>query len=115
MRAAPLLIILMWAGMLWSRAMLSIAMMAFFVLTIAVSFRDGREAVKHSWWMKLMILLFIIPAITGLWSHDSSQWARSVQVKLPLLFMPFAIPLFRRLHIKTRALLLFILCGFIVL
>jgi hypothetical protein len=113
--AVPLLIILMWAGMLWSRALLSMAMMAFFLLTVVSGFKEGREALKGSWWMKLMILLFVIPAITGFWSQDISQWSRSVQVKLPLLFMPLAIPVFRSMDRRMRMALLFTLCGFIVL
>jgi len=105
----------MWAGMLWSRALLSMAMMAFFVVTVVSRFKESRDAVKRSWWMKLMILLFIIPAITVFWSEDSSQWLRSVQVKLPLLFMPLAIPVFISMDKRVRTSLLFTLCGLIVL
>jgi hypothetical protein len=105
----------MWAGMLWSRALLSMAMMAFFLVTVVSRFKESREAVGHSWWMKLMILLFIIPALTVFWSEDSSQWLRSVQVKLPLLFMPLAIPVFMGMGRRIKNSLLFTLCGLIVL
>lgn len=104
----------MWAGLLWSRAMLSIGMMGFFGLAVIFHFKQGWEAIRRSWLMQGMILLFAIPLVTVFWSDDSSQWMRSVQVKLPLLLMPFGIPLLRMLDHKTKRLLLFVLCAFIL-
>jgi O-antigen ligase len=103
----------MWAGLLWSRAMLSIGMMGFFGLAIIFHFKEGWEEVLRSRWLQGMILLFAIPLVTVFWSEDSSQWMRSVQVKLPLLLMPFGVPLLRAVDNKTRRLLLVVLCAFI--
>jgi O-antigen ligase len=104
----------MWAGLLWSRAMLSIGMMGFFGLAIIFHFKRGREVILGSRWLQGMMLLFAIPLITVFWSEDSAQWLRSVQVKLPLLLMPFGIPLLRTVDNKTRQLLLVVLCAFIL-
>jgi len=104
----------MWAGLLWSRAMLSIGMMGFFGLAIIFHFKQGWRDILRSRWLQGMILLFAIPLITVFWSEDSSQWIRSVQVKLPLLLMPFGIPLLRAVDNKTRGLLLIVLCAFIL-
>jgi O-antigen ligase len=37
-----------------------------------------------------MTLLFIIPFISGLWSGDKQAWLEVMQVKMPLLVLPFA-------------------------
>ncbi len=105
----------MWAGLLWSRAILSIGMMGFLGLAIIFHFKRGRQVILDSRWLQGMMLLFAIPLITVFWSEDSSQWMRSVQVKLPLLLMPFGIPLLRAMDNITKRLLLVVLCAFILL
>jgi O-antigen ligase len=114
LRLVPYLIILMWAGLLWSRAMLSIGMMGFFLSALVFHFTEGWETIRRSNWLQGMTLLFIIPFTTIFWSEDSSQWVRSVQVKLPLLLMPFGIPMLRAIEKKTKQVLLAVLCAFIL-
>ncbi len=104
----------MWAGMLWSRAMLSIGMIGFFLLAVVFHFQEGWRIIRGSKWLQGLLLLFVMPLVTVFWSEDHAQWLRSVQVKMPLLLMPFGIPLFRTIDRKTRHFLLFLLCGFIL-
>ncbi|HLO79333.1 MAG TPA: O-antigen ligase family protein [Chitinophagaceae bacterium] len=110
----PILIILMWAGMLWSRAMLSIGMIGFFLIAIVFHFQEGWRTIRRSIWLQGLLLLFVIPLVTVFWSEDYTQWIRSVQVKMPLLLMPFGIPLFRVMDKRTKQFLLVLLCGFIL-
>src|ERR1043166_8306770 len=35
-----------------------------------------------------MSLLFLLPAISGLWSENVSQWLQILRIKLPLLILP---------------------------
>ncbi len=74
-------------GLLFSRALLSMAMVAFVLNAI----RDvhPRYWFRQRWWW----LGFAWVAMYGLsyfWSHDIPMWAERFQVKLPILIFPFA-------------------------
>ncbi|HEU0063879.1 MAG TPA: hypothetical protein VFQ58_02570, partial [Flavisolibacter sp.] len=74
-----------------SRALLSISMIIFFVLTIAN--KDIVLQLKKTfsnWFTLSMCMLFLIPFISGLWSTDYQNWLDVVRIKLPLILFPMA-------------------------
>jgi len=82
----------MWCGMLWSRALLSISLVAFVTAAIVAagpvqSWRTFRR--EPSAWG--LALLFLIPLVTLPWTQDKAAWMNLMQVKLPFLFLPFTI------------------------
>jgi len=84
-------IIAMMTALFFSRALLSVSMMVF----VAVSFLHGDPAGQLRRFFSSpvlwgMSLLFFCPLISGLWSEDQSQWADTMRIKLPLLFLPLA-------------------------
>ncbi len=115
MKFSPLLIILMWAGLLWSRALLSMSMIAILLIGVISYGREAWSMIRTSRWLQGMLILFLIPFISLLWSADKLQWWSAVQVKFPLLLMPFLIPLFRSFDKTTVSKLLALLCFFILL
>lgn len=89
--AIPLTLALMWAGLLWSRALLSVSMGVFFTLALFVKrpaeiWRIFRSA-PFLW---LMALLFLVPLASGLWSENTRDWMVILVRKLPLLLFPFS-------------------------
>jgi O-antigen ligase len=86
---AALLIMLVSAFI--SRAVLSVSV----ILFVAVSIYH-RE-LKRQWRIFIqspvlwsISLLFLVPFISGLWSEDKETWVKALQVKIPLLVLPFA-------------------------
>src|SRR6185369_12707418 len=82
-------ILIMLAGLLFSRVLLSSALIIF----ILVSFihKDFLQQLKEFFSSPLpwsMSLLFFIPLVSGLWSEDSAHWSRMMRIKLPLLLLP---------------------------
>ncbi len=77
----------MFAGFLFSRAALSIAMFLFGINAI----RDvpPREWLRQKWWL-LGLAWVAIFAVSGLWSEDKGQWNDHLQTKLPFLLLPLA-------------------------
>src|SRR5206468_8668867 len=74
-----------------SRALLSISMIIFFVLTIAN--KDIVHQLKNTFnnrFIFSMCLLFLVPFISGLWSTDYQNWLDVVRIKLPLILFPIA-------------------------
>ncbi len=81
----------MLAGLFFSRALLSIAMI-FFIAATTFHPRIGKQ-IKSCFknpWLAALTILFFIPFISVLWSTDKNLWAAAVQIKLPLLFFPIA-------------------------
>jgi hypothetical protein len=79
----------MLTGLLFSRALLSSGMI-FFVL-VSLFHTTILQQVKTffaSPFLWSMSLLFALPAISGLWSDDLSQWSQVLRIKLPLLILP---------------------------
>ncbi|HEU4470069.1 MAG TPA: O-antigen ligase family protein [Flavisolibacter sp.] len=86
-----LTLLLMLTGLFLSRALLSLSMVAFVLLTLV--HRRYREQFMHFFSSPVLIsmcLLFFIPFITGLWSEDKGEWAHWCRIKLPLLLFPLA-------------------------
>ncbi|MEO6613059.1 MAG: O-antigen ligase family protein [Chitinophagaceae bacterium] len=85
------LLVCMLVSLFFSRALLSISMMTF----VAVSFFHPavKEQFRQFFTSPLlwgMSLLFFVPLLSGLWSNNQQAWLETLQVKLPLLFLPLA-------------------------
>jgi hypothetical protein len=76
-------------GLLFSRAILSSALIIFVIIRIlhrhVLSQLRDFLASPLLWSMSL---LFLLPFISGLWSRDVSQWSQILLIKLPLLLLP---------------------------
>jgi len=110
-----LLVIAIWVGLLWSRALLSAGMGLLVIHTWWVYRMQCWEAWKASRWLQGLTLLFMIPLVSGLWSADHRVWLQVMQVKLPLLVLPFCVPAFSHLDLRARKILLWALMILLVL
>lgn len=74
-----------------SRAALSSSLILFLALTV-ISRSPGQQwkAFVADGYAPVFTLLFFVPFVSGLWSHDAGAWLQVVRLKLPLLFLPFA-------------------------
>lgn len=83
-------IVAMLTGLLFSRAILSSGLIVFVVVSLFHRYLSVQLKVFFSspllWSMSL---LFLLPLISGLWSHDLHHWAQILRIKLPLLLLPF--------------------------
>jgi O-antigen ligase len=90
-RALFLVLLLSLVSLFVSRAGLSISMVLFIALTCLHN-RFGAQL--KAWWRQPLLvgisLLFLIPAVSGLWSADTHEWASNARIKLPLLLYPLA-------------------------
>ena len=105
-RAIPLLVLLIGAGLLWSRALLSLALAAFLLTSLLAAPWAGhlRFLRKHPV-LLLFPLWFLPPLLSGLWSTDTAAWLRSLQLKAPLLLIPLGgLPLSRMERTSLRQL-----------
>jgi O-antigen ligase len=90
----------MFTGLLISRAVLSMALILFVINGVAA----GKEKLKTIFNDRLyisMLLLFIVPLVTGLWSSDIESWWQATEVKLPLVLLPIgfaALPAIKKEH-----------------
>lgn len=85
------LLLLMLAGCLWSRALLSVSTILFIA---AACLHSGfllqiKKAFSGILTCSIM-LLFFIPFVSGLWSSDIITWKEVMLDKLPFLFLPIA-------------------------
>lgn len=91
-RREPLIFItlmMMVGGLSGSRALLSVSVMGFAVLTLV--HRDLAAQLRRFIKDPLtagISLLFLIPLVSGIWSEDTDAWTDSLRVKLPLLILP---------------------------
>jgi hypothetical protein len=81
----------MMASLFFSRAILSLSMMVF----VLVSFihKDILQQFRKFLSTPLLwsiCLLFLLPLISGLWSNNLEQWLNILRLKLPLLMLPVA-------------------------
>jgi hypothetical protein len=84
-------ILLMLAGLFLSRAVLSVSLMLFVVLTLLHKNMSAQlRNVFKTPLLAGMALLFLLPFASGLWSADKEEWLDLVRIKLPLLFLPLA-------------------------
>ncbi len=106
---SALLIVAMWVGLLWSRALLSLSLGIWILHAFWMYGAEGLREWRESLWLKGLSLLFFLPLLSGLWSNDLQQWMGIMQIKLPLLFLPFCVPAFRALDLDVRKALLWVL------
>lgn len=86
-----ILMMVMTGALFFSRALLSLSMMLFVIISFLHS--DIKRQIRQFFLCPLlwgMSVLFFIPLLTGLWSADREQWLATLQIKLPLLFLPLA-------------------------
>lgn len=105
----------MWAGLLWSRALLSVATILFLTTAILTGGRQAWQLFRSSYWLQGMTLLFWMPFLSGLWSADKHQWGMLMQEKIPLLLFPFAAFVLSELDISVRRSLKIALCSMLIL
>ena len=99
----------MLAGLLFSRAVLSAGLIFFAV----VSLLHGRisQQLKNFFRSPLlwsMSLLFVLPAISGVWSDNYSQWLQILRIKLPLLLLPICFAGENNLRFKDWTMISFV-------
>ena len=81
----------MLAALFISRAMLSVTLAVFVVVSFIHS--GIRKQIRQFFSSPLlwgMSLLFLMPLLSGLWSEDKKEWLDIIRIKLPLLFLPLA-------------------------
>jgi len=105
----------MWGGLLWSRALLSISFILFVALSVVFEGKRSVQMIKESFWLQTMLALVLVYAISGFWSEDKAQWVKTVQVKLPLLFMPFTLGVLVNISRETYNKLLYVFVGLVVI
>ena len=100
-------------GFLLSRAVLSIAMIAFVLNAV----RDIHPLYwfKQKWWL-LGFCWVGMYTLSYFWSHNIGEWGERFQVKIPVLLFPFAFAFMPQLSAKqlqafTIAAALLFLCG----
>lgn len=99
----PFSIVLMWTGVFWSRALLSIGMGLMILLSIlSVNILENWRYIRKSTYLSGMLVLFSIPLMTILWSEDLRWWLKVMQDKLPLLCMPFCCLALQRMDEAMR-------------
>lgn len=111
----PSLIVLMWGGLLWSRALLSISFILFIAIGVIIDGKQSYPIIKSSFWLQSMIVLVLVYAVSGFWSIDKAQWMRTVQVKLPLLFLPFTMGMMVKISKEIYTKLLYILAVLVMI
>ncbi|MDZ4808554.1 MAG: hypothetical protein SGI96_09815 [Bacteroidota bacterium] len=86
-----ILIAVMMAALFFSRAVLSVSMIVFVVVSFFHA--DIKKHFSNFFSSPLlwgMSLLFFLPLLSGLWTEDKKEWADIIRIKLPLLVLPLA-------------------------
>jgi O-antigen ligase len=108
------LIIFMLGALFISRAMLSVAMGAFLLVSfLHTGIRLQCRAFFAQPLLWGMSLLFLLPLLSGLWSEDQQQWLSVMRIKLPLLLLPLAFAGPVRFSDKQWAIISFAFIGLI--
>lgn len=94
-------IVAMLTGLLFSRALLSSALIAFVLANLIhrnISYQLKIFLTSPVLWS--MSLLFLLPFLSGLWSEDLQQWSHIARIKLPLLLLPICFARMNDLSFK---------------
>lgn len=84
--------VLMIAGFLFARALLSVGMIVFFLNALhPEKIQTNWQQFKRSRFSIFSIIFFSAYLLSGLWSEDKADWFSTVQIKLPFIFLPFAM------------------------
>ena len=108
----PLLVVLMFGGLFWSRGLLSVSLIIFILVSVIFYGRQGWHLYRRSPWLMGLSVLFLIPLITWGWSEDIFQWSRNVQTKIPFLLLPFCTAAFMKIPKPVHRKLLMVLLIF---
>ena len=87
---------LLMTSIVYSKFLLSVSIISFFILAIYRVYMDGmdiRPFSKH--YLVLWPLLFITICLSGLNSSNTTEWMHQVQLKLPYLVFPFSLWVFK--------------------
>lgn len=109
--------ILMIAGLLFARALLSIGMILLFLNALhPQKIKENWATFKRSKFAILCMVFFAAYCLSGLWSEDKESWFSTIQIKLPFIFIPFAmgdlhLEKGKRFKIIITALLILLLAG----
>ena len=94
--------VVMLAGLLFSRAMLSSGLIVFAATCLIHKNIFGQlTTFLSSTFLWSMSLLFLLPLISGLWSEDISQWSQVIRIKLPLLLLPVCFAAVNNIEFKN--------------
>lgn len=104
------------AGFMWGRAILSMAMLLFWIVSLT-GYRP-KDWLGDRWWL-LGVFWVMMYVISFFWSDNVGYWSERVQVKLPFLMLPMAFALLPALSLKSLkaftwslALLLLLGCSY---
>jgi O-antigen ligase len=85
-------ILIMLAGLLFSRFLLSTGLIIFAGSCLSVkSVKTRMMSFFYSPLLWSMSLLFVLPLISGLWSQDTLKWSQILRIKLPLFLLPLCV------------------------
>lgn len=99
----PFSLVLMWSGVFWSRALLSIGMGLLVICSLlTVGFAENWRNLRRSPFLIGLVTLFLIPLVTLAWSDDLRWWLKVMQDKLPLLCIPFCCLALQRIDEGMR-------------
>jgi O-antigen ligase len=81
----------MFAGLFFSRVLLSSGMVLFvcFVIVEWLNNNDKEKPITNKTFL-FSALLFLFPLLSGLWSSNTQEWWHRAVVKIPLLIIPLA-------------------------
>ncbi len=106
-------VVAMMGALFLSRAVLSISMGLFVVLSFC--HKDAGKQLKSFFSTPLlwsMSLLFFMPLVSGLWSEDKQEWLSVLRLKIPLFVLPLAFAGPLRFSSKKWDLLAYIFIAF---
>ena len=97
------------AGAFWSRGLLSTSIIIFIALSLLFYGREGWKEWKNSTWLIGLVILFLVPFLSRIWSDDHYQWWRTIQTKIPLLLLPFCVAAMMKIPKQIHRFLLAVL------
>lgn len=90
-RLAVLFCLCMLAGLMWSRALLSVSVVLFFANSLHPEiFLQRWNRWRKDYFAIACFLFFLSYLLSGVWSQNALQWWDSVTNKLPFAVLPFA-------------------------
>jgi len=85
-------IMIMLAGLLFSRFLLSSGLIIFAVSCfVGQNVKNKMRSFVCSPILWSMSLLFLLPLLSGLWSEDTLKWSQILRIKLPLFLLPLSV------------------------
>lgn len=99
-------------GLLYSRFMISLGMIFFLVSAIVNDEPNKgiRDFIKNRYYLSVTII-FVIFAISGLWSENTDYFLNRMRIKLPFLFLPYAFFAAPRIDEKKLKNLMYFFIG----